>query len=65
MFSRNSDFLPLQSTKKTDAVIAPGRVLTSRLLTLPFQNQTSVTKRRRLEEVVTGGEGEKEGEVLR
>jgi hypothetical protein len=58
MFSRNPNFLPLQSTKKTDAVIAPGGVLTSGLLTLPLQNQTRVSERCGLQEAVTGSEGE-------
>lgn len=64
MLTRDSDFLALQAPKKTDSVITPGRILTAILLGLPFNNQTGITERRRLEETVAGGEWEKEGEML-
>jgi len=64
MLTRDSDFLALQAPKKTDSIITSGKILAAILLGLPFNDQTSITKRRRLEETVASGEWEKEGEML-
>lgn len=65
MLSRNANLLALQSPKETYAFISPRGILTSGLLALPFQNQTSITKGGGLKEVVPRGEGEQEGEMQR
>ena len=65
MLSRYSHFLSLKSTKESDAIVTPRIILTSCLLTLPLQNESSITKRCRLKEVVAGREWEQEGEMLR
>lgn len=65
MLARNSNLLSLQPTKEGNVVVPAGRVLPSALLTLPFENESRVAERRRLEKVITSGEGKEERKVLR
>ena len=65
MLSRYPHFLSLESTKESDSVVTPRIILAPRLLALPLQNESSITKGRRLKEVVAGREWEQEGEMLR
>lgn len=66
MLPRDPNLLSLQATQETNTIV-PSRIVLSAilLLALPFEDESSISKRRRLKEVITGGEWEKEGEVLR
>lgn len=64
MLARYPHLLPLEAAEEGNVVV-PSGVLATRLLALPFQDESRVAERGRLKEVVASGEWEEEGKMLR